>query len=207
VTFAPAFIGLGPAISVEQVSESAFNRCRAVPDDAIRLRCFENIGSESQKPLHEQVPDVLSASPSVEKWRLVRSRHPQGGKDAVSIIHAGELSSSDPDFAGLILRCGDLDVEILIAVIRPFPLRDRPHVTLASGGSSHSFSATVMPPGALVLLPPEATELARGAWLSIKEISASVEDPPHAIVKGVVGLDGLGTAFRTLVANCPAKAP
>lgn len=207
--------GAGPAIADGAISESDFNRCRAIADDAARLRCFEGIVSESSSQSRSTpTPAVMSAplpgpqtSQSMGNWRLVRTRHPQGGKDAVSIMRAADFSTSDPDFAGLMLRCGDNDVEVLIAVINPYPLRSHPHVTVQDPASSHDFASTVPPPGALVLLPPEATTLARTTWLSAPQISAVIEYPDHAAIKGTVRLDGLEAAFGTLVANCLEKGP
>lgn len=199
------------------LSESAFNQCRAIVDDAARLRCFESITAEPAPPAGAApLPSPPAApgagaatisTPSMGKWRLVRTPHPQGGKDAVSIMHPAELSGSDPDFAGLMLRCGEADVEVLIAVINPYPLRAHPHVTVQDEASSHAFDSSVAPPGALVLLPPEATALARSTWLSAPQITAAVEDGDHAAIKGTVRLDGLKTALGTLVANCPQKGP
>lgn len=207
VALAALLIEPGDPVFAEQLNESAFHQCRTIADDAARLRCFENIdsNSKSKRPFSETAPDAASGSPSMDKWRLVRIPNPQGEKDAISVTHASEPSSSDTDFAGLMLRCGDLEIEVLIAVIGPFPLHDRPQVTLVSGGLSYRFGATVVPPGALVLLPPEAINIARSTWPSIGEISVSIESPPRALVKGVVRLDGFRNALRTLMANCSVK--
>jgi hypothetical protein len=140
------------------------------------------------------------------KWRLIRTPHPQGGKDAISITHAGEPASSNRDFAGLMLRCGDPGIDVAIAVITPYPLRDRPLVTFAGGGATRAFRATLVPPGALVLLPAEAAELVRDVWPSVEEVSASIEAPSRATVKGVVRLDGFRSALRALSASCASRS-
>lgn len=140
------------------------------------------------------------------KWRLIRTPHPQGGKDVVSIVHPGEPASSDRDFAGLMLRCGDPGVEVMIAVITPYAPRDRPLVTFMVGASSRSFRATPVPPGALVLLPPEAAELARNLWPSVEAVSTVIEASSRTAVKGLVRLDGFRNAFRALTAGCAARS-
>lgn len=140
------------------------------------------------------------------KWRLIRTPHPQGSKDAVSIVHPGEPAGSDRDFAGLMLRCGDPGVEVMLAVITPYAPRDRPLVTLMVGAAARSFRATPVPPGALVLLPPEAAGLARDVWPSVEDVSAVIEAPPRAAVRGLVHLDGFRNALRALTAGCAARS-
>lgn len=140
------------------------------------------------------------------KWRLICTPHPQGGKDAVSIVHPGEPAGSDRDFAGLMLRCGDPGVEVMIAVITPYAPGDRPLVTFTVGASARSFRATPVSPGALVLLPPEAAEFARDVWPSVEDVSAVIEASPRAAVKGLVRLGGFRNAFRALTAGCAARS-
>lgn len=202
-----ALIGPGQSISAEQVSEAALNRCRAIADGTERLRCFESIEASPDAPSAAVAnTDATSDPAAMGKWRLIRTPHPQGGKAAVSIVHPGEPASSDRDFAGLMLRCGDPGVEVMIAVITPYAPRDRPLVTFRTGASARSFRATPVPPGALVLLPPEAAELAQDFWPSVEDVSAVIEAPPRAAVKGRVRLDGFRNALRALTAGCTARA-
>ena len=73
-------------------------------------------------------------------------------------------------------------------------------MTVAAGGKSLEFTASVVPPGAALLLPPEATALAAGPWQSAAELAVQVEDASP--IRGVVALDGLGPAYRMLAASC-----
>ena len=89
-----------PADAQTGINENAINRCRTLTDDAARLRCYENSVSEQSR-------SSSSRTQSLGKWRLVRTPNPQGGKEAISIMRGAELSGSDPDFAGLMLRCAE----------------------------------------------------------------------------------------------------
>jgi hypothetical protein len=115
-------------------------------------------------------------------------------------MRTAELSGSDPDFAGIMLRCGDPDFEILVFLIRPLPPRARPRVSI----DGKSFQGTVVPPGASILLPREATALARERWNALKTLSVRVDDD-GTVVRGVVALDGFSTALPTLAASCAVR--
>jgi hypothetical protein len=132
----------------------------------------------------------------------VRTHNPRGGEDAVSVIHTADLFQSDPDFAGLTVRCGETSVEVLVILLQPFSPRAKPQVVVTDTGIQTRFSATVASPGTAVLLPPEATALAHGPWQKLREIGIEV-DNDGTTVRGVVPLEGLREAVEILAANCP----
>ena len=147
---------------------------------------------------------VLRPQPSptsVGAWRLVRTPHPRGGADAVSIMRTADGLRSDPDLAGLMVRCADGGFEVLVVLISPVPPRARPEVTFRSGSGETRFVATVVPPGAAILLPKAAAELATGPWHGISEVLVEVSHDPTP-VKGVIPLAGLKPALDTLTASC-----
>jgi hypothetical protein len=137
-------------------------------------------------------------------WHLVRTRHPQGGPDAVSIMHTADISKSDLDLAGLMLRCGDGGTEILVVLIRPFPLRARPKVAFGKSGSETHFDTSVVAPGTAILLPQDAATLVNGPWRSLSELFIQVDDEQVSI-RGVVALTGLKSAFDMLMTNCRVR--
>jgi hypothetical protein len=194
VGFAATLTTIGSAISAGPINESAFDRCRAISNDAARLRCFESLTGEDNRsqPVGPQ---------SIGRWRLVRTPHPQGGKDAISIVRSGEFAGSDPDFAGLMIRCGEHDIEVLIAVIRPFGARAHPKVTLETGATS-TFDAAVVSPGVLLLLPTAVSAMARGAWLTASNVTVSVTDEQQQTIRGKVLLADLSPALNLLQASC-----
>lgn len=184
-----AQLAIGPANAAGGINQGAFESCRTIPDQTERLRCFEKITSGDLQP--------RSGSQLTGGWRLVRTPNPQGGKDAVSVMHSAELSGSDLDFAGLMFRCADPTYELLIVLIRPLPLRARPKVHI--GGET--FEASVVPPGAALLLPPEASLRAQERWRSLATISIIVE-AENTLTNGLVSLEGLSGALQALAVAC-----
>jgi hypothetical protein len=149
-------------------------------------------------------PSAIAQTPSQlpSEWRLVRTPNPRGGPDAVSIMRTADLSKSDAELAGLMLRCAPSGVEILIILIAPLSPRARPQVITGSVGNETRFDATVVPPGAAILLPSDASALLNGPWQSLPEISVSVRYDQTSI-QGTVPLSGLSAALGALRANCP----
>ena len=187
----------GAAFAVDTISENAFNRCRAISDETARLHCFENLTSQTSQtePFHPQ--GAPSSLPVAGKWRLVRTPNPKDGQDVISIMTTAELSGSDSDFAGLMLRCADSEYEILVFLIRPLPPRARPAVSI----NGNIFQGSVVPPGASILLPKAAAVLAKEQWQSLPSLSVNVEDN-GTTTHGLVSLEGFRTALQTLVDAC-----
>jgi hypothetical protein len=174
----------------------AFERCYAIKDDAARLHCYENASSAS-------APNSKSRAASIGTWRLVRTPNPTGGADAISIMQTADVTKSDLDLAGLMLRCGESNVETLVVLIRPFSFYAHPKVTVAAGGKIGQFVATVVPPGSALLLPADATSLAAGPWQSSPELAVEIDgDNP---MRGVIPLADLGPAYQMLVTNCRSQ--
>ncbi len=134
-------------------------------------------------------------------WHLVRTANPRGGPDAVSISHTADIGRSDLDLAGLMLRCSEKSVEVMIVVVTPLSPRARPDVTIGADHKEWRFGAQVASPGAL-LLPAEATSLADGPWQLARELAVKVNSPEQSF-GGVIPIDGLAEALATLAANCP----
>jgi hypothetical protein len=165
-------------------------RCLEIESKAERLRCYQ------------QTPNAPPGDSGA--WRLVRSPDPRGGPDAVSIMHTAELSRSDPDIAGLMLRCASGGVEALVIVVEPLPPRERAHVGLSALGASATFDVTVVPPFAALLLPQEAAALFAGPWRSAPDLSIQV-DADQTSVHGIVALTGLRPALDRLTASCASR--
>jgi len=145
-----------------------------------------------------------SSSELTGGWHFVRTRHPQGGPDAISIMHTADTSRSDLDLAGLMIRCSERGTEAVIVLIRTFPLRARPHVVFGKPGNETKFEATVAPPGTSVLLPVDATILVSGPWQAQSDLFIRIEDG-QTTISGVVALAGLQAAFKVLATSCPAQ--
>lgn len=134
-------------------------------------------------------------------WRLVRTPNPQGGPDAVSIMHTADPSRSDLDLAGLMIRCKGNSTEVVVVLLRAFPLRARPHVLLGEPGHETRFEATIVAPGTAVLLPGDGKLLVSGLLQAKSDLLIRIKDD-QTMVTGIVGLSGLQSAFKALMTNC-----
>jgi hypothetical protein len=219
---------LGGLLTVLSMIEPAFGqlpdpqarlqRCRTIADDAARLRCFEEATSSPISPPRSATqkegpkagpkpgPDTSSG---IGSWRLVRTTNPATGVDTVSIMRTADIVKSDIDLAGLMLRCAQSNFDVIVVLVRPLPPRAHPKVTVSIGGSSVEFTATVVPPGAEVLLPADASALASGPWQTAPQLSVQIAavdgDEQPAPVQGVIPLAGLGSAIPLLLSNCPSQ--
>ena len=123
-------------------------------------------------------------------------------------MQTADITKSDLDLAGLMLRCGEGGVEVLVVLVDPLPPRAHPKVTVSAAGRSVDFTATVLPPGAAVLLPKEAGVLASGPWTAATELSVQIDVAPAdrepKSVRGLIPLTGLGGALASLHGNCPS---
>ncbi|MBV8765442.1 MAG: hypothetical protein JOZ66_11065 [Hyphomicrobiales bacterium] len=143
-------------------------------------------------------------TPSGGGWRLMRTLNPHGGPDAVSIVHTADVSRSDLDLAGLMLRCAPGGVEALVIVLDPRPPSSKPLVELRIAGVAKKFETRIVPPFTALLLPPEAAALLTNIGLASEEVAIEIETQPSA-VKGTVPLVGLGGALGELRASCPPQ--
>jgi len=175
---------------------AALARCRSIPDNAARLRCYEAAAPPGPQV---KLPPLLEGG-----WRLVRTQGPPGEKDAVSIMHTADIARSDVGLAGLTVRCAEHGTQTLVVLVTPLPPRARPQVTLRAAGKEARVAATVMPPGAALLLPPEADALVAGAGPAEPELALEVVTD-EATTRGVIPLTGLRAATQALAATCPAR--
>jgi len=183
-----------PPLAPNATSEN----CRMIKNGAARLRCYEQFSLTVAQSRTQDWPTPA------DMWRLVRTPDPVGGREAVSITRTADVLKSDLEFAGLMLRCGERSVEVLIVLVRAFPPRAHPKVKVTAGSATAEFAASVVPPEVLLLLPHEASALAAGPWQAAPELTVTIEDERGAI-RGVVPLTGLGQALALLRSNCPAS--
>lgn len=144
-----------------------------------------------------------SGSETIGGWHFVRTPNPRGGADAISIMHTADTSRSDFDVAGLMIRCGK-GPEVLIILLRPFPLRQSLKVVFGEAGNETRFDATVAPPGTAVQLQTDATHLVTETLRTLKDLFIRLEYD-QTTIRGVVALEGLQPAFKKLMASCPTQ--
>ena len=166
--------------------------------------CIVQAGAQKAVP---HLIAVRAARPAtsthIGPWHLVRTPAPDN-KETVSIMRTGELLKSDPDFAGLMIKCRQpTGLQIGFVVIPPFPPKSQPRVTISTGKSSLQFKASVIAPGTIVTLPNEADALVQGPWQSAQTLTVRIKGD-EADIHGAVSLKQLSGAVALLQANCPA---
>lgn len=142
-----------------------------------------------------------SNSASLGGWRFVRTPNPGGGPDAVSIMRTADMSRSDIDFVGLMMRCREGRIEAVIVLVNPLPPHLQPKVAVGKPGQEIQLEATIGAPGTVILFPGDAARLVEGPWRGLSDLFIRVDDG-HNTTRGVVALDGLQAAIKMLVANC-----
>jgi hypothetical protein len=187
---------LSEALAEQPGGPQGFEACRTIADDQARLECLKRL-----------VAPPEPAAPSVEltsdPWPLIITRRPAGGRDAIAIMRTADTGRSDPDLAGLMIRCAEkTGFEVLLAVVRPFPPRTRRDIIVGTGAAQTRLHARVSSQGTGFILPVEATAFTNGLWQDLRELVVAIEDPESRI-KGVIRLDGLGPAMSKLSASCP----
>jgi hypothetical protein len=160
-----------------------------------RQRCDEEAFRQAGKSL---------TTPIEGGWRLVKTRDPGGGVDAVSVMRVVDSLKSDIGLAGLSLQCRHSGIEVVLIVLDPLPRTTRPAVVLTAGRIRSEFEASVIQGGEALLLPQLASNLAGGEWQSASELLVEIETKP-APIRGVVPIGGLSTALRFLSQNCPVR--
>jgi hypothetical protein len=174
-----------------------FEKCKVIANDQVRLDCLKNL-------LPKTSPDP-AASAAHDAWRLVRTPHPGGGgPDAVAIMRTADTARSDPDLAGLMIRCADKPgLEVLLALVRPLPPRSKRDVVVISGTTQSVLHAEASSTGTALILSTEATAFTTGPWQGLKELAVTIKDPETEI-RGVIPLGGLAPAMAKLSASCPS---
>jgi hypothetical protein len=119
-------------------------------------------------------------------------------------MRTADTAQSDPDLAGLMIRCAEKPgLEVLLALVRPFPPRSKRDVVVTTGTTRSVFHAETSSAGTALVLPIEATAFTTGHWRGLKELAVTINDP-EAEIRGVISLEGLALAMTKLLASCPA---
>jgi hypothetical protein len=198
VTIVLSYLLVGvPAVTAETpgVAEG-FAKCKVIDDDQARLDCLKKLlAPPPAKPPAEGVQD---------QWPLVVTPPPpgSGGHEAVSIMRTADTARSDPDLAGLMIRCQEKPgLQVLLALVRPLPPRAQRSVVVSPTTTPTIIHAEVSPLGTGIVLPVEPSEFTTGQWRDLKELAVLVQDP-QGDIRGVIPLEGLAPALAKLSARC-----
>ena len=190
-------VGTTSVSAQERDISQDFEKCKVIANDQARLSCLKNL-----------LPNASSgpaASAAHDSWPLVRTPHPMGGRDAVSIMRTADTAQSDPDLAGLMIRCEEKSgLQVLLALVRPFPPRSKRDVMVTSGTTQSVLHAEASLTGTGLILPIEATAFTTGPWQGLKELAVTIKDP-EAEIRGVIPLGGIAPAMAKLSASCPSE--
>ena len=204
----PAFVMMRVTLLCAALLVVADGSSRAEPPRPGMLNCASGVSPEQRQRCDEEAfRQVETGSQSTQLeggWRLVKSRNPDGGADAISVMHVVDSAKSDARLAGLSLQCGRDGIEIVLIVLERLSRSTRPNVVLITGEKRAEFEASVIQGGAALLLPADASKLAAGDWQGATELSVEIATKPTAI-RGAVPIGGLSTALRYLSQNCPAR--
>jgi hypothetical protein len=191
ITAAASFAG---AVMGQDISAD-LRLCLTIIDDAARLNCIKSGAARPQKR-----PQPLP--PSIGDWRWVRTPDPRGGPDAISIMHTADMSRSDADLAGLMLRCAQDGIEALVIVVAPLPPRAHARIRFGSPDKQQFLDAEVVPPFTALRLPREAPSIVAALDASGANALAIVVDSEDGPIRGTVAIAGLRPALERLSANC-----
>ena len=189
--------GTPSAFTQERDLSQDFERCKVIANDPSRLECLRNLlPGASTRPATSAARDL---------WPLIRTPNPKGGREAISIMRTADTAQSDPDLAGLMIRCKEAPpgLEVVLALVRPFPPRAKRDVVVALGTVHSVLQAEASPAGTSLVLPLEATAFTTGPWRELKELTVTINDA-EAKIRGVIPLDGLAPAMARLSASCPS---
>lgn len=143
---------------------------------------------------------AFAASPD-SSWQLVRTPGPDKARDIISTMRTADMLRSDPDFAGMMIRCSDKGgFQIGFVVIAPYQPRAKLTVSVSTGNGPKDFLASAVPPGALVTLPAEASAMLP-VWTGAEQLKVEI-DNQGAKVNGVIPLKGLSQALAQLQSSC-----
>jgi hypothetical protein len=178
------------------ILNNELERCRRMNNEIMRMHCFEQTNSKTA-PVSQEQPTASGT------WQLARTPNPSGGPDTISITKITNPTPSEQDVAGLMLRCAEgATTAVLIVLAAPLPLRTHPRVTVVAGATTTEFIASVLAPGALVLLPEKASALVEKTWQSVPQLTVAIMGE-HYSLSGVIPLADITTAIQTLQSNCP----
>ena len=204
----PAFVMMRVTLLCAALLVVADGSSRAEPPRPGMLNCASGVSPEQRQRCDEEAfRQVETGSQSTQLeggWRLVKSRNPDGGADAISVMHVVDSAKSDARLAGLSLQCGRDGIDIVLIVLERLSRSTRPNVVLITGEKRAEFEASVFQGGAALLLPADASKLAASDWQGATELSVEIATKPTAI-RGAVPIGGLSTALRYLSQNCPAR--
>jgi hypothetical protein len=117
-------------------------------------------------------------------------------------MHTADMSRSDADLAGLMLRCAQDGIEALVIVVAPLPPRAHARIRFGPPDKQQFFDAEVVPPFTALRLPREAPSIVAALEASGANALAIIVDSEDGPIRGTVALAGLRPALERLSVSC-----
>jgi hypothetical protein len=189
--------GAMPAPAQEGDSLPGFEACKAIAADQARLDCLKKLLPKTSSGTARDAEDTAA-------WRLIRTPHPKGGPDAVAVMRTADTALSDPDIAGLMIRCREKPgLEVALALVRPLPPRSKRDVFVHIGTAETILHAETSFAGTTLVLPIDAAAFTTGSFRQANLLAIKINDTERDI-RGVIALDGIGQAVAKLSTSCPS---
>ncbi|KAA5602912.1 hypothetical protein [Blastochloris sulfoviridis] len=136
-------------------------------------------------------------------WRLLRTPDPRGGSDLVSTVKIADTLRSGPDFAALMVRCGQGGLDVVLALIVPIPPRDRPQIEwrLDDRPPVKARAAVLLPPTTVGLMPEDAAVFLQAAARA-RRAAFRVINGGADVTAGEVDLGDFPAMIRDLSVQC-----
>lgn len=155
------------------------------------------------------MPGAAAGAPEGEAeaqggWHLVPADLGAAKKGSAAILHTADFERSDPRLAGLMLRCAPQGIEAVIVVVEPFPPHAQPKILMRTPEQSSHFTGSVIPTGAGIRLPGEATALVKSGGTKEQDVEIKVSES-GAEMSGTIALSGLPKALEWLGRECVQK--
>lgn len=92
-------------------------------------------------------------------WRLAPSVTETAETEEASILHTADIERSGQRLAGLMLPCRKRWIEAVVGLVEPLSAARTAGITLPPPGQVYEFIGTIIPTGAGIRLPGDATNL------------------------------------------------
>jgi hypothetical protein len=200
ITASVVLAALFPTLCLAQPQTRPLNSgndaCRSIPEPVMQKECYatpKTLGNQTD------AQEMMLAS----GWRLLRIPNRSDGFDTISISHAADFQKSDPNFAGLMVRCADGQLEVVAVVIEPYPPSAEIDLSIKiDDGRTSNNAGIIIPPGVMVRVPSDTAKLITDSRNPPEQLDVRLISRAGTTTKGFVKLAGLEPAMAAIKTLC-----